>query len=284
MSLFEKILNKLTDNYSKEPDGLIGKVLHITINELELIRKELNKIEVSRKIDSAKGLTLDYHGRDVGAERLGFNDVDYRRFIGIKIIANRSGGEIETLNEVLPVFMKSAFISVKETWNLEGHGNEPAALVIVYDDDKLLGELATEYEETESDPWFLTGVFRLDGERFLDGGIISLEATLQDRLRSIDRMKRDIKTIVAGGVRVYFAIPFEVVSQMKIEQNAELFISNLSSSEISVTQKVGQPITNLVYQAPVVRLDGTYFLDGSFYLDAKKDFAVHDVSVVEVSA
>src|SRR5690606_39301134 len=154
MSLFEKILNLLPDAYKKSPDGVLGKILFLATSEFEKLKKEFEKIEEARRLDKAVGKTLDLHGRDVLAERGGLNDVDYRRFIEIKIVANRSGGEIETLNEVLPVFMKGSFISVREAWHSAAYNYEPAALVIRYDDDLLFKELREEYEETESDPWF----------------------------------------------------------------------------------------------------------------------------------
>lgn len=283
MSLFEKILNLLPDAYKKSRDGVLGKILFIATNEIEKLKKEFEKIEESRRLDKAVGKTLDLHGRDVLAERGGLNDVDYRRFIEIKIIANRSGGEIETLNEVLPVFMMGSFISVRETWNNPSYNYEPAALVIRYDDDLLFRELREEYEETESDPWFFDGTFLFDGTRSLDGGIISYEKTFAKRVKTIERMKRDINLIVAGGVHIYFETGIEVESQVDINQSAKLNISHLTENKIEINNEVGQFTSNLVTQKPVNRFDGAYYFDGTTLFNAERDFIVNDVTIMEVS-
>lgn len=284
MSLFEKILNLLPDAYKKSPDGVLGKILLLATSEFEKLKKEFEKIEESRRLDKAVGKTLDLHGRDVLAERGGLNDVDYRRFIEIKVAANRSGGEIETLNEVLPIFMSGSFISVRETWNNPDYNYEPAALVIRYDDDLLFKELREEYEETESDPWFFDGAFLFDGTRNLDGGIISYEKTFDKRVKTIERMKWDISLIVAGGVHIYFETGIEIESQVDINQSAKLDISHLAANKIEISNEVGQFTSNLVTQKPVNRFDGAYYFNGAALFNAERDFIVNDVTITEVSA
>src|SRR5690625_829237 len=278
------LLRRLTSAYNKEPTGIIGKIFSILTKETNEIEQMLNKIEYYRDIDKATGKTLDEFGRDVRASRRGFNDVDYRLFIKIKTIANLSGGEIETLNEVLPVFMKGAFLGLQETWKLDRYNNEPAAIVIKYDDDILFKELEDEYEETESDPYFLDGSFLLDGERELNGGIVSLLDTFDDRLKTIEQLKKDILIIVGGGIHVYFEVPTEIVSKIKVNQNAKQYIKTLARNRIDVSNDVNIPVTNKVEQSAINRLDGTYYLDGEIKLDAKRDFIVNDVLITEVSA
>lgn len=284
MSLFEKILNLLPDAYNKEPNSNIGKIFFLTTSVFEELKKEFEKIEEARRLDKAVGKTLDLHGRDVLAERGGFNDVDYRRFIEIKVVANRSGGEIETLNEVLPIFMSGSFISVRETWNNPAYNYEPSALVIRYDDDLLFKELREEYEETESDPWFFDGSFLFDGEKHLDGGIISYEKTFDKRVKTIERMKRDIKLIVAGGVHIYFETGVEVESVVDVEQAAKLNLTHLVTNEVDISHQVGLPVGHSVTQKPINRFDGTYYFNGAVRLNAERNFIVNDVQITEVSA
>jgi len=285
MGILNDMLQRLTDNYNKDPNSNTGKLLNLAAKELEAIRAATTLTKAFRDIDQATGATLDRIGRNVLEDRGDKNDVDYRKFIKIKIVANLSGGEIETINEVLSVLMGDAYLGLRETWNLVSYGNEPAALAIRYDDEILYEDIDKEYEDLENDPWFLNGAFLLDGTRSLDGGLTyDPQETFSARIQTVQRIQEASRRIVAGGVRVYFEIPKEVVSQVEIQQSVQAVISTQAASLIGVENDVSLPVHHQVSQDQINRLDGVHLLNGQVNLDAQREFVVHNVSISEVSA
>lgn len=282
MIKFENLLKKLTDNYYKKPTGNIAKILKVITDELIIIKKALDDTSESRGINHAVGDTLDLFGRDARVLRGENNDVDYRKAIKMKLIANLSGGEIETLNEVLPSLLSNSFLGVEEAWQSSLYDNEPAAIVVNYDDQELFNAIESEYEIAESNPYFFDGLFKLDGDRLLDGGYVDLDNTIALRLRSIVQLKKDINDMVAGGVHVYFSVSEGVESNINVVQFSKQNIETLSTSCVVPRYDVSNELSSNVHQSSVNRLDGDFWLDGRFNLDAKRAFIINEVFIDEV--
>jgi len=68
-SILANMLKRLTDNYRKDPQSNVGKLLGIVAGELEEAREALETTENYRDIDQATGVTLD---------RIGYNFLQYR--------------------------------------------------------------------------------------------------------------------------------------------------------------------------------------------------------------
>ena len=129
--MWNKVFNRLPDNYSREGQVNNEKLHKVIYGELEEIKKVFEDIKFSHDIDNATGKTLDLIGKNVLEYRgVGFDDELYRQYIKTKIIANLSQGDIETINEVARVLIGDSFQGIKETWNLERYNNEPAGLVL----------------------------------------------------------------------------------------------------------------------------------------------------------
>lgn len=285
MSILSKMLKLLTDNYNKIPNGNISKLFNLIATELSEVEAALNKIERYRDIDQAKGSTLDKAGKNVLQSRHGNNDIDYRKFIKTKIIANLSGGEIEVINEVMSVLMGDAYLGVKETWSDALYKNEPAALVLQFDDDVLYKEIEKEYEEYENDFWYLDGFYMLDGTRGLDGGCAyDPKETFAQRMQTLQQIRESAKRIIAGGVRVYWEVPYSVISQIGTENRINLNINTKTQSEVEVRNSVQSDILQRIESNGVNKLDGIHLLNGLVSLDAKRDVLVNKVTVKEVSA
>lgn len=132
MSFFEQLIEKLTDVYQKTAESNIGKIVKLLSDELDAIQQSLDTIERWRGIDDAEGVTLDLIGENIGQQRLGLSDADFRLRIKTKIKANTSRGDIETLNEVLKTFLGDSLIGVREMWSIDDPliEKKPAAILI----------------------------------------------------------------------------------------------------------------------------------------------------------
>ncbi len=128
--MWNKVFNRLPDNYSREGQVNNEKLHKVIYGEIEEVKKVFEDIKSSQDIDSAVGKTLDNIGKNVLEYRNTDDDEWYRQLIKTKIIANLSQGDIETINEVARVLIGDSFQGIKETWNLERYNNEPAGLVL----------------------------------------------------------------------------------------------------------------------------------------------------------
>ena len=128
--MLNKLLDRLTDNYNKSPDGNIGKWYQIITRELEEVERAFKDIKEYQDMDKAVDRTLDHIGKNVLEYRNTADDNLYRLLIKTKIIANLSKGDIETINEVASVLLGDGFIGISETWNDSSYNNEPAGLVL----------------------------------------------------------------------------------------------------------------------------------------------------------
>ena len=127
MNTLQKMLRRITDNYSKDPDSNVGKLLNIAATEIEDLEETANKIRLWRDIDEAEGETLDRIGYNVQQWRGQADDGIYRILIKSKVARNRSDGSVNTIIEVLAITLdtEEENIVVQELWE-----TEPAAIQV----------------------------------------------------------------------------------------------------------------------------------------------------------
>lgn len=283
MTIANNMLRRLPDVYNKDSGSNNYKFFQLFSSEYEELKRVFEKIKAYRDIDQSKGAPLDSIGGNVLELRGNKNDIDYRKFIKTRIKSNLSAGDIETINEVATVLIGDAFIGVKETWNQQTYSNEEAGIVII---NKGLGAtIKTEYEDYLNEPTYLDGSFLLDGSHVLNGGLnFDYTSTEAERNETVIAIKEAIKRIVAGGVGVYYEVPEEVITDLDIQQDVVTKQSNNVANDVMVTHSVTDKLTQSATTSAVSRLDGMFRLDGTTLLDGKRDFAVHDVNITEVSA
>lgn len=119
--MFNKLINRLPDNYAKNKDSINGKLYQIYANELQQVKKAFEDIKLSQDMDNATHATLDKIGKNVLELRNSDDDNVYRQFIKTKIIANLSHGDIETLNTVADFLLGDNFLGFRETWNIKAY-------------------------------------------------------------------------------------------------------------------------------------------------------------------
>lgn len=130
MSIWQDMLSRLTDAYSRLMESRIARLLRIAADELSELRMSYVEICYQRGIDYAEGATLDRIGVNVQQFRGVADDDVYRVLIRTKIARNRSDGAIETVIEALAVALgiPAAAVSVRELWGPPD--NEPAAVFV----------------------------------------------------------------------------------------------------------------------------------------------------------
>jgi hypothetical protein len=119
MSLFNDMISKLTDLFTKNENSNIGKIIRIISNELTAVQTALETTEEWRDIDKAEGTTLDLIGENIGQPRNKTNDEEFRLLIKTKIFSNLSIGDIESVNQLLRIHLGEQFVSVEEGWKLD---------------------------------------------------------------------------------------------------------------------------------------------------------------------
>jgi hypothetical protein len=130
MNILNDMIRRLTDNYKKDSESNIGKLLNIVASELEDTKEAINKTGLYRDIDQAAGATLDRIGLNVQQFRGQATDPVYRILIKSKISRNLSDGSINTLIRVLSITLdiNPNQIQVRELW--QDATPEPAALFL----------------------------------------------------------------------------------------------------------------------------------------------------------
>jgi len=131
MTALQKILRRLTYNYSKDPESNVGKLLNITATEIEQLENTLSQIDLSRDIDEAEGETLDRIGYNFQQWRGQATDPVYRILIKSKIARNLSEGSLNAIIEVLSITLniEKEEIVIRELW-ADPSEPEPAAIFI----------------------------------------------------------------------------------------------------------------------------------------------------------
>jgi len=101
------MLYALTSAYSREDydnhqRGLplqtkIGKLFAVFAWGLDIVQKQAEKIKSWDNLDNAKGSVLDRYGANFGVKRNGASDAFYRLKIKVKVLAQLSGGDADTV-------------------------------------------------------------------------------------------------------------------------------------------------------------------------------------------
>lgn len=129
-----EMLRRLTDNYSKDENTNIAKILRLVSEELTDIETAFLTIEEYRDLDKATGATLDKMGSNVLQFRGQTTDEVYRVLIKAKVKRNLSDGSLNTICDVVSFLLGTDVTAVKlqEKW-LE----EPAAILVSVPPDSL---------------------------------------------------------------------------------------------------------------------------------------------------
>lgn len=206
-----KLVKRLTSNYRRDPTSNIGKLLSVIDLEIASIKAVFEKIELYRRIDNATGVTLDNIGKNVLQERGAMDDVTYRLYLKTKIRANLSGGQIETLNDVLSVLLGDNFLFIREVWNDPTYGNEPAAIEIQY--VNFFQDIRNQYKDLVDDRIYFNARLKFDGSRKFDGGYKFIYSEHeQEIINAMAETKKMMKLIKAGGVAVHWCEPISVIT------------------------------------------------------------------------
>ena len=273
-----KLVNRLTSNYKRGPTSNNGRLFEVIELELNEIRDTLKTIEQYRLIDNATGVTLDNIGKNVLQERGSMDDVRYRMFLKVKIRANRSGGQIDTLNEIMDVLLDDHFLGIREVWNDPSYGNEPAALEVRY--VNYFSRIKSQYQNLEDDPWYLDGKYKLDGSRKLDGGLtFSYEDYEQKIIEAMTQTKKMADFIKTGGVKVWWCEPLTVNNPIGIAHSTQMVIKSTVTNNIESELSTANVIKSEVINTPDFILDGTVMLDGSLLLNGERPLIVHSTSL-----
>ncbi len=127
MNSLERLLLRLTDAYSKDPDSNLGKTLALAAEQIDDLRQSVEKARQWRDIDEAEGETLDNIGYNVQQWRGQADDSVYRILIKSKVARNLSDGSVNTIIDILAITLDTdkQNVTVDPTWD-----EEPASVYI----------------------------------------------------------------------------------------------------------------------------------------------------------
>lgn len=117
----------------------IEDFLSAFLDQIQEIEDAAWTLYIERTLENADGALLDQLGGLVGEERRGRTDARYRRFIGVRILSNRSDGQIEQLYSILRQIFGGTFSG----W-IDEH--DPAAMVL-----NLISPVTTDAPASEID-------------------------------------------------------------------------------------------------------------------------------------
>lgn len=102
-----EMLYALTSAYSRKdyhnrqrdapPETNIGKLFSIFAWGLDFVQEQAGLIKLWDNLDNARGSVLDRYGANFGVERFGASDALYRLMIRVKVLAQLSGGDTQTV-------------------------------------------------------------------------------------------------------------------------------------------------------------------------------------------
>lgn len=132
MSLKNKIRQKLTDAYNKNPDSNMGKLIGILVSEFEELQSVFQRIDNWRSVDKAEGKVLDEIGVDISQYRGTANDEIYRILLKSKTARDLSTGDTNTIIDVLSMAIGAdkSEIGITETW-MDAENPEPAGIKLI---------------------------------------------------------------------------------------------------------------------------------------------------------
>lgn len=212
MNILAKMLGMLTGAYNRTDKlgaekGLpmetnIGRLFSVVSWGFGIIEENAERVRLWSSIDHAAGATLDRHGEKWGVARGGTGDVFYRLLIKVKILAQLSGGDIETIISAVAGLYEIDPVSV-DLYELF-----PAKIQV----DILEEALPADYESIEDIVWAMTKRLLVAGvgliiaykvEAYTDttlylGGAVVAEHT-QERLADYGG---DVPPKIAGNVYI----------------------------------------------------------------------------------
>lgn len=270
------LIDKVTSNYRKDQESNVYRLMLLIERELLEMKSVYDKIDLYRDIDRATGKTLDRIGENIGEPRGGKIDQVYRLFIKSRVTANRSPGDVETLNEVLRVFMGDSFIGLREH-------EEKASIIVVYRD--LVSKIIEEFQSDTDNPWFFDGTFLFNGERNFDGGLSFDFAEFEQAINQVFDSNREIvNQVKAAGVKVYFEEPYETETEVNINHRFDTDIESFTQSQVTIENSASFTYDDKPDISPTFYFDGLVDFDGTLLFDAKKPVIIHDVTITEESA
>jgi hypothetical protein len=116
------------------PETNIGKLFYLIAEGYEIIHENAELVREWDDLDNAEGAVLDRYGANFGVARGGASDALYRIFIRVKMIAQLSGGDDETI-----IKAAGELLGVEFT-DLEVYDVFPAKKAIYVDQDLLTDE------------------------------------------------------------------------------------------------------------------------------------------------
>lgn len=116
--VYKKVMNRITDNYNRNENSNISKMMKLAANHIQENEELLQQLSDWRDIDQAEGVTLDYIGRNIGQDRMGFDDLVFRVLLKSRIIRNNSDGSIPTILKFLSFILgvDKQYIKIQEKW------------------------------------------------------------------------------------------------------------------------------------------------------------------------
>lgn len=278
-----KLVKRLTDNYKKNPESNIGKLLSIIDFELDRLTETYKLIDSYRAIDTATGVTLDNIGKNVLQERGGMDDITYRLFLKVKIRSNLSGGQIETINDIMTTVLGDNYLGLREVWNNSTYSNEPAAFEIRF--VNFFSDIAAQYADAENDPYYFNGEYYFDGTRKFDGGYTFSYATFEQQIIATMAKYMEVAEFIrATGVRAWWCEPLDIETLINITNDVTIVDKESAITDVSIDNNVTLSEQTEIINGATSLFDGMFYFDGDISFDGNRDFVVNDVIITEVSA
>ena len=277
--MLERLLQRLPDTYEKSFDSNVGKLLTLPAEQLDDISRNLGRLQDWRDIDQAEGKVLDRIGQNLNVLRRDKDDIEYRRFLKMKITSHQSRGDIETLNEIARVVVGEPFIGIEEFWY-----EQPATCILNFELLELYERIEEEYEDLDNDPWYFDGEYNFDGERQFDGGYIyDASDRIDDIQNLISNLVDIIYTATAGGVRLYVRGVINFENVIEINQSLEKEITKGTTNTFNINQNLDKSVNKNMTETATAYLDGSNTLDGNDELDGERDRILQelDIEVIE---
>jgi hypothetical protein len=278
-----KLVKRLTDNYKKNPESNIGKLLSIIDFELDRLKDTYKLIDSYRAIENATGITLDNIGKNVLQDRGGMDDITYRLFLKVKIRSNLSGGQIETINDIMTTVLGDNYLGLREVWGNSTYSNEPAAIEIRF--VNFFSDIAAQYADAENDPYYFDGEYYFDGTRKFDGGYTFSYATFEPQIiATMAKYMEVVEFIRAAGVKAWWNEPLDIETLINITNDVTIIDKESAIADITIANDVTLSEQFEVINGATSQFDGMFYFDGGILFDGNRDFVVNDVIITEVSA
>ena len=275
----DRMTGRLPGLYDKSDDSNINKLFRMLSAEIDEVNDTLDKTKDWRDVDQAEGKVLDRIGQNLNVLRRDKGDIEYRRFLKMKITSHQSRGDIETLNEIARVVVGEPFIGIEEFWY-----EQPATCILNFELLELYERIEEEYEDLDNDPWYFDGEYNFDGERQFDGGYIyDASDRIEDIQNLISNLVDIIYTATAGGVRLYVRGVINFKNVIEINQSLEKEITKETTNTYNINQDMDKSVNKNMTETATAYLDGSNNLDGGNQLDGERDRILQelDIEVIE---